>query len=242
VVTTVGPSGESTSLACIELTLTGDALATKSFSALSDTHGHYHFDHLSAGKYQLEVRAKGFEPFDQTVLLGRGEVRLENVVLHLEVVVQKVDVHDQASQVATEGMTPATQLSDQKLQALPWAEQKFKAVLPLVPRVVRTRDGKLNIKGEAENQGMLLVDSVQAVDPVTGNFSTPIPLDAVQKVHVEKAPYDSECGGFSGGLTAIDTKPPSGSWHYGVMDFIPGFRGKAGHAGGADMAFYVGDR
>ena len=30
-------------------------------------------------------------------------------------------------------------------------------------------------------------------------------------------------------MTAIETKPPSGSWHSGVMDFIPGLRGKAGH-------------
>jgi hypothetical protein len=30
-------------------------------------------------------------------------------------------------------------------------------VMPLVPGVVRTWDGKLNMKGEAENQGMLLV-------------------------------------------------------------------------------------
>ncbi len=52
---------------------------------------------------------------------------------------------------------------------------------------------------------------------------------AIQTLNVYKTPYSAEYGGFSGGLTAIETKPPSGSWHYGVMDFIPGLRGKAGH-------------
>jgi hypothetical protein len=76
---------------------------------------------------------------------------------------------------------------------------------------------------------MLLVDSMQTVDPVTGSFSIPVPLDAIQNLTVEKAPYGAEHGGFSGGLTSIETKPPSGSWNYGVMDFIPGARGKSGH-------------
>ena len=44
-----------------------------------------------------------------------------------------------------------------------------------------------------------------------------------------KTPYGAEYGGFSGGLTAIETKPPAGDWHFGVMDFVPGFRGKSGH-------------
>ena len=43
---------------------------------------------------------------------------------------------------------------------------------------------KLNFKGAPENQGMLLVDSAQTVDPVTGSFSIPVPLDAIQTLSV----------------------------------------------------------
>jgi hypothetical protein len=32
------------------------------------------------------------------------------------------------------------------------------------------------MKGETENQGILLVDSAQSVDPVTGSFSIPTPF------------------------------------------------------------------
>ena len=97
---------------------------------------------------------------------------------------------------------------------------------------MRTEDGRLNFKGAPENQGMLLVDAAQTVDPVTGSFSIPIPLDAIQTMAVDKAPYSAEYGGFSGGLTSIQTKPPSGSWNFGVMDFVPGFRVKEGHLAG----------
>jgi hypothetical protein len=229
VVTAVSPSGESTPLEGVTLKLSFGATQQRFITAVTDTEGHYQFDHLCESTYELQIQLTGFEPFDKTFLLRRDEVHVENVVLHIAVVTQRVEVHDQASQVTTEGATPAAKLSDQQFQALPMTEQKFKAVLPLVPGVVRARDGTLNIKGQAENQGMLLVDSAQTVDPVTGSFSIPIPLDAVQEVHVKKAPYDSEYGGFSGGLTAISTKAPSDSWHYRLMDFIPGIRGKAGH-------------
>jgi hypothetical protein len=112
------------------------------------------------------------------------------------------------------------------------AEQKFKEALPLVPGVVRTHDGQLNFKGAPENQGMLLVDSAETVDPVTGTFSIPVPLDAIQTMTVDKAPYGAQYGGFSGGLTSIDTKPPSGGWSFGLMDFIPGLRVKNDHVVG----------
>src|SRR5438874_514872 len=118
---------------------------------------------------------------------------------------------------------PTATVSSRQFTTLPLAEQKFKAALPLVPGVVRTKDGKLNIKGAPENQGMLLVDSAQTVDPVTGSFSIPIPVDTIQTLNVSKAPYSAEYGGFSGGLTTIESRPPSGNWHYGVMDFLPGF-------------------
>jgi hypothetical protein len=213
----------------VPLSLTKGTPEQQSLSTLSDENGHYAFAHLLADTYRLEVRVEGFDPFAKTITLASDNVYVENVVLHLKAVVEKVDVQGKATSVATESAAPTAHLSNQQIQALPMAEQKFKAVLPLVPGVVRTHDGALSIKGQAENQGMLIVASARTVDPVTGGFSIPVPIDAVEKIHVEKAPFDSEFGGFSGGLTVIDVKPPSSSWHYGLMDFIPGVRGRAGH-------------
>jgi hypothetical protein len=229
VVMVKAPGGESMAMEGITVNLRGSSLGAESLSALTDAEGHYQFNQLSAGSYLAEVRVEGFQPFSSTLVLGRGELRVENVILQIAVVVQKVDVQDQSEKIATEASAPAAKLTERQFQTLPLAEQKFKDALPLVPGVVRSPDGQLNVKGEVENQGMLLVDSAQTVDPVTGSFLVPVPLDAIRTVDVNKAPYDAEFGGFSGGLTTIDTKAPSSSWKYGVMDFIPGLRGKAGH-------------
>jgi hypothetical protein len=53
---------------------------------------------------------------------------------------------------------------------------------------------------------------------------------------VDDAPYSTQYGGFSGGLTTIETKPPADLWHFGLMDFTPGVRAKNGHIVGLSDA------
>jgi Carboxypeptidase regulatory-like domain len=229
VVTVADQNGQADAVPYLVVTLTGTSPAHVPQSATTDVEGRYSFPNQSSGTYTIEARMEGFTPFTESIVLVSGEAKVENFSLELSKVVEKVEVHDKAAVVPTESKDSTTTISSRQFTTLPLAEQKFTAVLPLVPGVVRTRDGKLNFKGEPENQGMLLVNSAQTVDPVTGSFSIPIPLDAIQTMNVSKTPYTSEYGGFSGGLTSIETKPPSGDWHYGVMDFVPGVRGKAGH-------------
>jgi hypothetical protein len=232
VVTVAGQQGSADAApgALVKLTSASSGLAP--LSATTDAEGHYSFTHLQPGTYRVEALLDGFKPFAEDIALMQGDIKIENISLELETVVQKIEVQDKAADVSTESANSTANVSSQQFTDLPLAEQKFKAALPLVPGVVRTMEGKLNFKGAPENQGMLLVDSAQTVDPTTGSFSIPVPLDAIQTLSVDKAPYSAEYGGFSGGLTSIETKPPSSSWNYGVMDFIPGARFKDGHIAG----------
>jgi len=228
-VTVADKQGHADAVPGVLVKLTGTLSGPEPLSATTDAEGHYRFTQLSPGTYTIEARLDGFQSFAESIVLKQGDAKIESVSLELDKVVQKVEVRDKPPAVSTDNADSTTTVSSSQVISLPLAEQKFKAALPLVPGVVRTNDGKLNFKGAPENQGMLLVDSAQTVDPVTGSFSIPIPLDSIQTMSVDKAPYSAEYGGFSGGLTAIETKPPSGHWNYGVMDFIPGVRGKEGH-------------
>ena len=214
----------------VRVTLTPAAPSSQSLSAISDEAGRYQFTELPSGGYTLEASLEGFQTVSKNVEVERGQAKVENIGLDIAKAVQKIEVHDKPAGVVTQASDSKATIGSRQFTTLPIAEQKFKAVMPLVPGVVRTWDGKLNLKGEAENQGMLLVDSAQTVDPVTGSFSIPIPVDAIQVLNVDKAPYSAEYGGFSGGLTTIETKaPPSDRWQFGLMDPIPGIRGKDGH-------------
>ena len=229
VVACVDLQGQSTAQAGVPVKLSSDSQGAQPLSTLTGTEGQFEFQQLHAGVYLLEISLRGFKPFAKRVVLQQRELRVENIGLELEAISQSVEVQGQASAVTEHSADPDTTLTNRELPALPMAEQTAKEALPLVPGVVRTMDGMLNIKGEVENQGMLLVDSSQLVDPVTGSFAIAVPLAAVETLNVYETPYNAQYGGFSGGLATIETKAPPGQWQYGLMDFVPGIRGKAGH-------------
>src|SRR6267154_2238796 len=236
VVTALNQQKEPKPLEGIRVELWRSSQESQLLATLTDPAGHYEFAQLPAGTYTLGVNQQGFKPFAQTVLLNANEASVAEIALALDTVVEKVEVKEQAANVSTENVSPASTINNAQLETLPLAEQKFREALPLVPGVIRTLDGKLSIRGASENQGMLQVDSAKTVDPVTGSFSIPVPIDAIQTVNVDKTPFSAENGGFSGGLTTIETTPPPTDWFYKVKDFNVSLRGKNGHFVGVSQA------
>lgn len=192
--------------------------------------GEFVFPGLEPGTYDLVCAAIGTEPVEQkNIEVTNQPLPLMQIALPAKTVIrQQVEVHEKISPVGQQSSSTPAQLSAPQLQALPLAQQKFKAALPLIPGVVRLPDGRISIKGAGENQGMLLVDSADTVDPVTGSFSIDVPLDAIESMEVYKSAYNAQYGRFSGGLTSIETKPPSGQWHFELNDFVPSPRIRSG--------------
>jgi hypothetical protein len=218
-----------TALAGVPVTLKRTFQPEQTRSTVSNNDGVFQFAGLDPGSYLLEVNLEGFSPISRTIVVQPNNSRIENVQLEFAVVTASVDVSAQVSGVAEHTTDAQETLTNRELTALPMAESQVRDVLTLVPGVVRTQNGTLYIKGEAENQGMLLVDSTQMVDPVTGTFSAGIPTSAVESVVVYDTPFNARYGGFSGGLTTVETKAPPSNWQFKLMDFIPGVRGKNGH-------------
>src|SRR5712664_3857465 len=236
IVTVLGQQAEPSALEGIRVELGESSQDSQPLATLTDSAGHYEFTQLPAGIYTLRVNQKGFKPFSETILLNANETSVVDVALTLDTIVEKVEVKEQAANVSTENSSPASIVNNEQLETLPLAQQKFREALPLVPGVIRTLDGKLSVRGASENQGMLEVDSAKTVDPVTGSFSIPVPIDAIQTVNVDNTPFSAENGGFSGGLTRIETIPPPSDWFYKVKDFNVSLRGKNGRFVGVSQA------
>jgi hypothetical protein len=236
VVTVVSQKAEPSPLEGITVQLVEESKGSPLLATATDSAGHYEFTGLSAGTYTIRVSQQGFKPFANTISLHANETSVIDVVLALDTVVEKVEVKEQAPVISTEDSSPASTVNNAQLETLPLAQQKFQDALPVVPGVIRTLDGKLSVRGTSENQGMLVVDSAKTVDPVTGSFSIPVPIDAIQAVTVDKTPFSAENGGFSGGLTTIETTPPPSDWFYKVKDFNVSLRGKNGHFVGISQA------
>ncbi len=212
-------------------TLSSRAIPEQGVSVKTGEKGEFDFPGLTPGTYTLTCAAVGHQTVAREGLeVTEAPPPFVEVVLPATIIVrEKVEVREQAPTISQQSSAAPAKLTSQQLQTLPLVDKTFKAALPLVPGVVRTPDGKINIKGTVENQGMLLVDSAETVDPVTGSFSIRIPIDAVESLEVYKTAYRAEYGRFSGGLTSIQTKPPSSQWHFELNDLVPTPRIKAGH-------------
>ncbi len=213
------PNAPITNAVC---SLNGHTLPEQGLQTTTDDRGNFSFPALLPGTYSLICAALGREPVskaDIEVVPGRTLAPFR-MVLPPEMR-QRVTVHATAGEASTNEPAPPSNFSAQQLMTLPLVQLRFQAALPLVPGVVRTPDGKLNIKGTPEEQGLLLVDNADLVDPVTGAFSVEVPIDAIEELQVYKSPYLAEYGRFSGGLTLIHTKPPLDQWHWELNDLIP---------------------
>ena len=213
-------------------TLRGRTLPEQGRPVTTGDRGTFEFTGLIPGTYRVTCAAVGYEPIAKDgIQISESEAPpFLQIELPDEVVVrQRVEVTAKAPKATAQEAAPPATLSNQQIKSLPLVVQKFKAALPMIPGVVRTPDGRLAIKGAIENQGTLLVDSAETVDPVTGSFSIDVPLDAVESVDVFKSAYQVEYGRFSGGLTTVQTKAPSSQWDYELNDFVPTPRFEAGH-------------
>jgi hypothetical protein len=228
-VSVASTQGVSNNLSAITVKLTGPAPATTALEAVSDTEGRFEFAHLTAGSYKLEVTVEGFKPWSATVALIAGQDAVQDVGLQLNLIEENVEVRGEATEIATESVSPTATVSEQQLETLPLRTGKFTEALSVSPSVIKTQEGRLNFNGQAESQGMLLVDGAENVDPVAGSFAIPVPVDAIQSIHVFNTPDSVAYGGFSAGLTRIDIRPPSPLWNYKFLDFLPSFRGKNDH-------------
>jgi Carboxypeptidase regulatory-like domain len=230
---TVTTSQKGYTLSGAKVKLSGNPSQNAVLTVDTDENGRYEFRNLTPGTYSISIEAEGFKPITRSVVLKKGEEQTEDFILELEAVSEEVEVTEPASAITTESASaPAAIVSNTELITLPTAQEKVKEVLPTTPGVIQTLDSKLVFKGSDENQSLLIVNSARNTDPVTGSFGITVPTDAVESFAVYKTPYDASLGSFSGGLTTIETKTPTGNWGCSLKRIGISLGGKNGHLEG----------
>ncbi|HEY4051115.1 MAG TPA: hypothetical protein VGM27_29995, partial [Acidobacteriaceae bacterium] len=108
--------------------------------------------------------------------------------------------------------------------------------LPLVPGVIRTPDGRVQVTGLDEEHSSLVVNSISVNDPATGDFGLSIPVDSVDILKVMQSPYLAQYGNFTAGVVSAETRRGGDKWEYSLNDPLPDFRIRSGHLMGVKDA------
>ncbi|HYT50277.1 MAG TPA: carboxypeptidase regulatory-like domain-containing protein, partial [Pyrinomonadaceae bacterium] len=161
------------------------------------------------GQYVLRVKADGFDEVTTRIAVSADNAATIEILMKVATVSANVTVSvpaDEATTVQTGSATPAANLKRATLQRLPLATGRVDEALPLIPGVIRSAIGEINIAGATEQQSALLVNGLNSADPASGNFRLNLPLDSIESVQVFEHPYASEYGASTGGVTEVRTR------------------------------------
>lgn len=146
---------------------------------------------------------------------------------------QSVTVHaDDEQNPLAEASSSETKLPTESAKSTPLRPATVIDELPLVPGVIRTPDGRVQVSGLDEVHSSLLINAVNVNDPATGDFGLGIPVDSVDLLKVLQSPYLAQYGSFTAGVVSAETRPGGNKWDYSLNDPLPDFRIRSGHLEG----------
>ena len=106
-------------------------------------------------------------------------------------------------------------------QRLPTPRPRILQSLPLLPAVVRGRDGLLRIGGTRPHESSLWIDGFDVTDPVSGITAVDLPVESVRGMAVLREPVSAGFGNVLGSVASIETTPGGDQFKAGIQGFIP---------------------
>jgi hypothetical protein len=201
-------------------------------SSVTGETGTVAFPQLAPGHYSLTATKQGFEPvrgeFD---IAESGTSTIELMLVPALARHDQIDVHDTVTPVEA-GASTATSVAPQLARDLPQRPSTVTDVLPLVPGILRSTAGGLQISGAGEHRGALIVNSADATDPATGQFGLTVPVDVVENLSVYQTPFLAQYGRFTAGLVSVETRRGGDRWKWELNDPFPDFRIRSYHMQG----------
>jgi len=204
---------------------TGQAsTALQPLQAETDVSGTFRLIAPEPGSYLVTVTKAGFFPVtDRPADLKEGSNELVLTLNHIRNTSQSVNVSSAPSPIDVEQTEGKRTLSGPQIFEVPYpATHDLRNALTVLPGVIQDPAGGLHFDGGAENQVQYMLNGFNLSDPLTGTFSSHLPIDGVQSVDFLNGRYSPEYGKGSSGALAIRTESGDDTWRYSGTNFIPG--------------------
>lgn len=185
----------------------------------------------SSAKLSVIAKLEGYTPATTDVSLAEQSI-IEFVLFKTIAVQQSIEVRADLQSPLVEGASSEAKIPIEDAKSSPLRPSTLVDALPLVPGVIRTPDGRVQITGQGEEHSSLLINSVNVNDPATGNFGLSVPVDTVDILKVMQSPYLAQYGSFIAGVVSAETRRGGDKWNYNFNDPLPDFRVRSAHLEG----------
>lgn len=191
--------------------------------------GHYIFDYVEPGDYELDVQSSGFAKFVQKniTVRARGDVTVD-AILKLGAADQRVEVEAAPVAVEFNTSTMSTTIDQRMTTDLPALSRNPFSLTMLDPAVITTAStgaqpynswasSSIQVGGGSSytnNTSDIMVDSTPVGLGAKTSYTPP--MDAVQQVVVLENSMDASNGNSAGGIMQVVMKSGTNDWHGNV--------------------------
>ena len=209
----------------------------------TDDKGVYSFLDVQVGRYDLEITADGFKPYERNgITVNADDALLIDAVLQIGAKNETVVVD--ATAVHTE--TSSTQLGEvitgAQMTAVPLNGRSFTDLLALQPGVApatsitsltvqdvgaaalspsgNLNPGTIAINGQREFANSFIVNGSDSEEDVNNGTAIVPNLDSIAEFRIVTSNFDAEYGEFSGGQIDVVTKSGANDFHGDAFEFL----------------------
>jgi Carboxypeptidase regulatory-like domain/TonB dependent receptor len=209
----------------------------------TDDKGVYSFLDVQVGRYDLEITADGFKPYQRNgITVNADDALLVDAVLQIGAKNQTVVVDATAVHTETSNTQLGEVITGAQMTAVPLNGRSFTDLLALQPGVApatsitnltvqdvgaaalspsgNLNPGTIAINGQREFANSFIVNGSDSEEDVNNGTAIVPNLDSIAEFRIVTSNFDAEYGEFSGGQINVVTKSGANDFHGDLFEFL----------------------
>jgi hypothetical protein len=205
----------------------------------SDSGGRYSFNQLPPGAYNLTIRLKAFQTYQQTgIVLDAGQSATQDVTLSVGSETTSITVTSQASLLNVDNANVSSDIAAKQIVELPLNLRNIYGLATLNSSVNNTSEGQmllggggpstsdadqdisfLNFAGGFFGTSAYMLDGGWDTDPEWGAVIYVPSVDSVQEFKIQNNSFTAQYGWSTGNVVNVVTKSGTSSFHGDAYEF-----------------------
>jgi hypothetical protein len=177
----------------------------------------------ASGTFRVTITHTGFFPLKEAAFeTGAGSQAVRFILNHVTELTSAIKVEAEQDGVDLQQTESRQSLSNLDIINIPYQGRDVSRALKLMPGVTEDRNGGLHLSGSAVNQVLYTMDGFNVTDPLTGDFTARVNVDAVRSIDYASGRYSPEFGKGSAGTVTIATQMGTDVLRYNFTNVVPG--------------------